>query len=354
VSFASIAADPVLDALSAALTGGSLHVPAEARVLFMRAREGAALRTLDHAHWVCEQSFKPFADALGRSGWTVSAQAPAQRFPWVLVLPPRAREESRALMARALDHLEPGGTLVAAMANNEGARSGEADLARLAGATQSLSKHRCRVFWVTPEAADIDVALHEDWRALDAVQPILDGRFVSRPGLFAWSRIDVASALLAEHLPADLSGAVADLGGGYGYLSTEVLARCPGVSRLDLYEAEARALEPAQANLDVARRAHGREVALGVHWHDVTAGVPRRYDVVVSNPPFHQGKADQPVLGQAFIRVAAGALNPPGVFWMVANRHLPYEATLAECFTSVQNVAERDGFKVILAHGVRR
>src|SRR5690606_726677 len=103
-----------------------------------------------------------------------------------------------------------------------------------------------------------------------------------------------------------------DLGAGYGYLSTQVLARCPRVSAIDLYEAEARALEPARANMERARLACARDVAIGLHWHDVTTGLPRRYDAIVSNPPFHQGRADLPGLGRAFIASAADALAPRG------------------------------------------
>src|SRR3546814_1432619 len=41
----------------------------------------------------------------------------------------------------------------------------------------------------------------------------------------------------AEHLPADLHGHAADLGAGGGYLSVELLQRCPGITALDLFEA---------------------------------------------------------------------------------------------------------------------
>ena len=179
----------------------------------------------------------------------------------------------------------------------------------------------------------------------NAPRPIPGGRFLSRPGLFAWDRIDAASSLLAAHLPLDLAGVGADLGAGYGYLSAEVLARCPQVTGMDLYEAQARALALARQNLQRESQA----VPLAFHWHDVCAGLLRRYDFIVSNPPFHAGRADQPELGRAFIAAAAAALNPEGRLWMVANRHLPYESTLREGFSSVRIVADEQGFKVIAA-----
>ncbi|MDE2308438.1 MAG: class I SAM-dependent methyltransferase [Xanthomonadaceae bacterium] len=346
------APDTALAALFVPFEASPLRLPADGRVLFLRARAGVRLREMAQPGWLCQQGFLPFADELGRNGLRVGEPAADEKFPLVLLLPPRQRDEARALLARALDHLVPGGTLLASMPNAEGAKSGEADLAKLAGAVQHLSKHKCRVFWSTPQAADVDRALQARWLALDAPREIMPG-CVSRPGLFAWDRIDRASALLAAHLPADLHGRVADLGAGYGYLASQVVARCPQVAAIDLYEAEARALEPARINLQGAVRACGREVAVAMHWHDVTRGLPQRYDAIVSNPPFHQGRADLPELGRAFIASAADALLPDGRVFIVANRHLPYEAILAARFREVRPLAALEGFKVIEAVGVR-
>jgi 16S rRNA (guanine1207-N2)-methyltransferase len=336
-----------LDALFLPLATGELRLPGDGRVLFLRARDGAPLRALARPGWLFEQGFKPFADELARAGLALGEPAGKDRFDLVLVLPPRQRDEARVLFARAARHLRPGGIVLAAVPNAEGAKSAEADLARLLGPVRSLSKHKCRVFWASAgEAAD--AALLAEWEALDAPRRIAAG-YLSRPGLFAWDRIDAASALLAEHLPDDLRGRVADLGAGYGFLGAHVVARCPGVTAVDLYEAEARALEPARINLAEAVAASGREVAVNVHWHDATTGLPYRYEAVVTNPPFHQGRADLPELGRAFIETAADALLPNGRLWLVANRHLPYEATLAARFAQVRTLATRDGFKVIEA-----
>ena len=339
--------DAALDTLLLPFVTGQLAWPTTGGALFLHARAGAALRGIARSELACEQSYKPAADALLRDGWALHAaeeRAPT-KFPLVLVLPPRQRQQARATLARAVDRCAPGGIIVASMANDEGARSGEADLKELAGLSGSLSKNHCRVYWCTVnEVSNTD--LLANWRELDAPRRILDGRFLSRPGVFAWDRVDAASALLAEHLPRTLAGSAADLGSGFGYLAVELLQRCTGIASLDLYEADARALDLARQNL----APFADRVLLGFHWQDVTQGLPRRYDIIVSNPPFHaQGATDRPDIGRAFIAAAAEALRPGGRLWMVANRHLPYESVLDTRFGAVRTVAQAQGFKILEA-----
>ncbi|TXI50689.1 MAG: 16S rRNA methyltransferase [Lysobacter sp.] len=379
---AAEATDAALEVLLSLFDDGTLAWPAAGGALFLRAREGAALARAPRPGLICEQSFAPEANALRRAGRTLREAYPthgddgdgdggdgdeAQRYPLVLALPPRQREEARALLARAVAQCTEGGVVVACTTNDEGAKSGEADMKALAGLSGTRSKHHCRAYWTTvrrtPPSTAVDVdahtvetqtvetqtvdrALSSTWASLDAPRPIAEGRFLSRPGVFAWDRIDAASALLAASLPDDLRGRAADLGAGYGYLSVELLQRCPGIVAVDLYEAEARALALAERNLaPFASRA-----ALEFHWCDVVEGLRGRYDAIVANPPFHaQSRADRPDIGRAFIAVAADALEPGGRLWLVANRHLPYESVLDARFGTVRTAAQAQGFKVIEA-----
>ncbi len=346
--------DLALDALFLPFAEGMLPWPGEradgAGALFLRAREGAAMQRWRGPGLACTQAFKPEADRLERIGAALLDEdaLPDAAFPLVLVLPPRQREEARALLAKACAAVAPGGIVVAAVANDEGAKSREADLKALAGPLTVLSKFHCRVFWSAPDAS-MDAGLLAKWRSEDAVRGVAStevpgGAFRTRPGVFAWDRVDAASKLLAEHLPDTLRGRVADFGAGWGYLSMQVLARCPQVASIDLYEADARALALAEANLGDAR------VPLRFHWHDVAAGVAERFDAIVCNPPFHAlGRGDRPDLGRAFIAVAAATLNPGGSLWLVANRHLPYEEALGSGFGQVRTVAQQGGFKIIEA-----
>lgn len=326
---------------------GFLTWPETGPVLFLRARPLAGAEPSLKGSIIAVQSFRPDAEALLRNGFAaVPATPPGTAAPLVLVLLPRQRDEARALMAEAFSALAPGGVVVAAALNAEGARSLESDFIALAGPAQSHSKHKARVFWAGAES--LDQAVLAQWRTLDTPRPIAGGRFISRPGLFAWDRIDPGSALLAEHLPDSLSGHAADLGAGFGYLSAELLARCPRLKAIDLYEAEGRALDLARQNLS------GVAIPLNFFWHDVATGLPGQYDVIVTNPPFHEGRAERTDLGLAFIASAAKALKPGGRLLLVANRHLPYEAALTKAFASLTPLADKHGYKVLLAQKAGR
>lgn len=345
--------DPALQALFLPFLDDVLAPPKRAALLHARSGQGLQQfrSRFGAVDLVAEQSFRPFADALP-PGLALVDAIPAG-CDAVLVLPPRQRTAARAALVDAVDGVAAGGVVVASVANNAGARSIEADFTELVGTPASLSKHKCRVFWRRIDADTVDAALAQRWRDDAAPQTIADGRFLSRPGLFAWDRVDPASALLAAQLPADLAGHGADLGAGYGYLAAELIDRCPGVVALDLYEAQARALELARRNLAALPAVRSGAVALRGFWHDVTCGLPHRYDFIVTNPPFHQGRADEPELGRAFIRAAAKALQPQGRLLLVANRHLPYESVLRECFAHGDVLADLQGFKVIAAREPR-
>ncbi len=132
--------DQALDALLHPFAEGLLRWPQAGTVLCLRAREGAALHARGARGLVATQPFKPEAERLQRIGAELVDEAalPAATFPLVLVLPPRQREEARALLAKACAAVAPGGIVLAAVANDEGAKSREADLKQLAGAVTNV------------------------------------------------------------------------------------------------------------------------------------------------------------------------------------------------------------------------
>ncbi|GGB49666.1 16S rRNA methyltransferase [Roseibium aquae] len=338
--------DPALETLVLPLETGQIDLAEGARVLFMRARAGLGLSVFDGFQLTCEQSFAPDRDALQAAGRTVVPEADGGDFDAVFVLPSRQRQEARAQLARAAARVRSGGVVAACAPNAEGAKTLESDFTALMGGCGKLVKNKCRAVWQTVEASSMNASLIGDWQALDAARAVMDGAFHSRPGLFAWDRVDPATALLIRHLPDTLSGRGADLGAGFGVLAKGLLDKAAKVASLDLYEAEKRGLDLAEKNLAAYR---DRMTLTGI-WSDVTRGIDGPYDFIVTNPPFHQtGSTGRTDIGQGFIRAAADGLRPGGVLFLVANRHLPYEHTLKDLFASADMVADEGGYKVIRA-----
>lgn len=245
--------------------------------------------------------------------------------------------ERRYALAQALRALKAGGRLdVMGLKDKGGSRLKRELLAFGLEVNESSKAHHRRCVVIRPATVTgLDAAITAG--ALRLVEGL---EAWSQPGVFAWDRIDTGSLLLAQHLPA-LKGAGADLGCGYGALSTVVL-RSPAVTTLKLVDLDRRAVEAARKNVEDARARFD--------WADVrTLEANGDLDFVVMNPPFHDGGAEDRALGQAFIRQAAAMLKRGGTLWMVANRHLPYEAELKAAFKRVTPLEEGGGYKLFEA-----
>lgn len=333
-----------LDALIYALDVNP-EIGADGRILFLRARQHPALEHFA-GRLVCQQTWRPYANDLEAAGHRVEREAHGL-FSLVLVLPDPQRDLMVADLARGYDHLAPGGILLVSQHNDAGGKRCQQHLVNVAGEVQAMSKHHSRVFWaVKDDAKPWRADLLEQWRQGASMRRILDGRFWSRPGLFSWNRIDEGSTLLAQHLPTTLKGNVADLGSGWGYLSDHILRTCHDIDTLDIYDADADSFECARRNLGVILT----HVKAKPHWSDVTMAIgSRRFDAIVMNPPFHEGKQADALIGLKFIATAAQALRSHGELWLVANRQLPYENLLNETFAEVEKIVESGAFKVIHA-----
>lgn len=167
-------------------------------------------------------------------------------------------------------------------------------------------------------------------------------RFNSKPGIYGWNKIDKGSALLAREAArsfAQNSGSVLDLGCGYGYLllATKELpftTRCAtdnNVAAVHAAESNFKALQ-----LDVQ-----------VWLDDCAAHINDRFDVVLCNPPFHQGFDTNNAISQKFIKSIKRHLKPSGTALVVVNQFIALDKLASPLFDKVHIICEEQGFKVL-------
>ncbi|HTJ63553.1 MAG TPA: methyltransferase [Alphaproteobacteria bacterium] len=256
-------------------------------------------------------------------------------FGSLTMLAPAGVLERRYAVAHALRILAPAGKLRVLAPKDKGGARLARELADF-GCTisESARRHHRICSAVRPVQP---VGLAEAIAAGGAQVPAALGLW-SQPGIFSWDRPDPGSLALIRHLPP-LVGAGADFGCGIGLLARAILAG-QDVTALTLIDIDRRAVAASRRNVEDARATFV--------WDDIrrTELPLRNLDFVVMNPPFHDGGLEDRALGVAFIARAAGALRPGGVCWLVANRHLPYEAALRSHFAVARQVEQGDGYKI--------
>ena len=261
---------------------------------------------------------------------------PDGEFDAITMLAPPGVLERRYALAQALRTLKPGGHLTALAPKDRGGSRLARELAEFGCPVEESAKRHHRICTVTRQGKPVGIG-----EAIAAGSPQIPSALGlwSQPGIFSWDRPDRGTALLLHHLPT-LSGVGADFGCGVGTLARAVLEN-PSVTRLALIDIDRRAIEAARRNVQ------DRRVAF--IWRDLRVGERAEdgsLDFVVMNPPFHDGGQEDRALGEAFIQRAATMLKPAGVCWLVANRHLPYEAALRSAFRRIRQVVQADGYKI--------
>lgn len=287
---------------------------------------------------------------------------PDARFAVVVFPAPPERDLGRRwlVLARNHLHLDGGGRgrgrVVLAGANATGIRSTIADGVALFGGPfreDYRSKQRVAVFVAGDAAPDAGPAWADEPGIAEGtwteVTLAVDGAplsLVTAPGVFAGARLDMGTALLLDHLAVEAGERVLDVGCGAGTIGFAALRR--GAGSVVMTDVNLLAMAAVRETI----RRHGLAVARAVAG-DVYAGLDtssgERFDLIVSNPPFHQGKAVDYGMPQRLIQEAPSHLADGGRLAIVANAFLPYERLLAERFRVVKELANTRRFKVLLA-----
>lgn len=313
-------------------TGGS-----DARWLFLNASLPPADAPLAKAKLHAVQGFRPDYLRLQNAGFQVSPEAPGEKFDGALILVSRHRGLTRFMADQALDQVTGGGMIILAGAKNDGIAAIAREVGERFAILGSLSKHHAKAFWFANHGAS---------RFSQTPTSLVDNRFETAPGMFSADHVDPGSAFLIENLPRDLKGRIADFCAGWGFLSVEAANLCPAIKSIDLFEADHASVMAARHNM----ASLAPHVSASFHWLDLsTEKTPGNFDTVIMNPPFHQGRAADPGIGTAIIGKAHQALHKGGRLILVANRNLPYEATLASAFFKSGELARNSTYKVLWA-----
>jgi 16S rRNA (guanine1207-N2)-methyltransferase len=270
-----------------------------------------------------------------------------------MIAPPQ-RDLARRWLLEAYNALKPDGRLYLAGANRAGIQPIIADAAALFGsAGQIANRARQRVALArrisgaqpAPDWARVPGIAPASWYEFQVERRGQQLQIASRPGVFAYQHLDAGTAMLLDALEVPPGAAVLDLGCGSGIIG--VMAAKLGAGSVDMVDNNFAAVAAARHNIALNQIANARVLAGDV----LSRLAGRRYDLILSNPPFHSGKQTSYAVTRALISQARAALNPGGQMLLVANRFLTYEQELQAHFSRLTKLADDGRYQVVMADG---
>ncbi|SUH11284.1 Ribosomal RNA small subunit methyl transferase C [Salmonella enterica subsp. enterica] len=247
---------------------------------------------------------------------------------------PKNKPEAQFQLMNILSLMPVGVDVFVVGENRSGVRSAEPMLADYAPLNKVDSARRCGLYHGRLEKQP-QFSLESWWAEYN-----IDGLTIKTlPGVFSRDGLDVGSQLLLSTLTPHTKGKVLDVGCGAGVLSAALASHSPKV-RLTLCDVSAPAVEASRATL----AANGLEGE--VFASNVFSEVKGRFDMIISNPPFHDGMQTSLDAAQTLIRGAVRHLNSGGELRIVANAFLPYPKILDETFGFHEVIAQTGRFKV--------
>lgn len=286
------------------------------------------------------------SDAMRAAGWAAQfsdfdfAPWPAGSLDTIFFRLAKEKPVVHHVINAAAERLVPGGRLLLSGAKQQGIKTYAQQAAERLGGALEFKKMGHHYLAVVRRGAVVGAALED--RDYPRLRPAIeDGmlHYLTKPGLYGWDKVDAGSALLVAHLPDCTPQRVCDLGCGYGYLSIQAW--------LNLHPQQVVASDNNAAALLACR---ANFAALGINGEvvaaDCGAGIEGVFDLVLCNPPFHQGFGVERDLTERFVAAARRLTANGGQALFVTNSFLPIEKVARRHYARVTTLADDGRFRV--------
>ncbi len=249
------------------------------------------------------------------------------KFEYIIYSVSKERAVTHHILNHLRELLSDSGIIVIGGQKNEGIKNYYEKLRKQLSFSGTLNKQGNLYIAKMKKNADDSIPLEDqNYPYLRKEINLESSSFYSKPGIYGWNKIDDGSKFLIEtisgHKLTDSFTEIEtclDLGCGYGYLAAQIILKelCPNLTKLYLTDNNAAAINAATRNIELFTQ--DLEINTTVTSSDCGNTITEKFDLIVCNPPFHQGFDTSKSLTQRFFDSAESLLNPKGYAVFVTN-----------------------------------
>lgn len=248
------------------------------------------------------------------------------------------KQENQMQLLQLLSHCEQDQQVLIVGENRAGVKSAETFLQQYGDIGKIDSARRCSLYhFQLKQIPSFDLASY--WKSY----PYSSSKgltIFSLPGVFSANELDQGTDLLLSSFEQPIQGKVLDIGCGAGIIGAYLKQNNPNIE-LTMVDIHQLALQSSQKTL--AENQLAGEVLASDVFSELSQ---RKFNLIVSNPPFHDGIDTAYDAVNQLISQAKLHLHKGGELRIVANHHLPYPDLLDQHFGSHKVLVKSNKFKV--------
>ncbi|MCL1079504.1 methyltransferase [Parashewanella spongiae] len=210
----------------------------------------------------------------------------------------------------------------------------------LGPAKASLAWKKCRVISCLSDGKVRQNEKNKQWQI-----PEYRLRMNNLSNVFAANKLDIGARVMLENMPKGQFDTIIDLGCGNGVLGMRAAQLFPDAD-IHFVDDSEMAVASTKQNWQANNFDEGRGY---FYWDDCLSKLPTNVepDLILCNPPFHQGEAITDHIAWQMFLDAKRRLKSGGLLHVVGNRHLGYHIKLQRIFSNCKTVASNGKFVIL-------
>lgn len=203
--------------------------------------------------------------------------------------------------------------------------------------TTGLAQKKARLIFADFEKEKVDSPY-----PLKVRLDLFEEELINHSNLFSREKLDIGTRFLLEHIPQGPYQTILDLGCANGIVG--IMAKKLNPQAKIIFSDESQmAILSAQTNYQQFYPDHAE-----FHWINCYENQERNsLDLVICNPPFHQGNTIGDFIAWQMFSDAREALKAGGMIRVIGNSHLAYQVKLKKIFGNSKVIATNTKFMIV-------